>query len=52
MLETLNVPYEVYERRLSEEIVTWNDKQQLALSPHPLLRAQSEVINTIFTEAA
>lgn len=49
ILESLNVTHDVYERRLSEEIVVWNDKQQLALSPNPLLRAQSEVIDTIFT---
>jgi hypothetical protein len=32
--------------------MAWNDKQQLALSPHPLLRAQSELISTIFIRQA
>ena len=50
ILEYLEVPVKTYHQRLEMEMTVWNDKQQLELSPYPILRKQGYKIHSVFTD--
>lgn len=50
ILSDVGVSAQVYTKRLEEEMETWHEKQAMALSPHSLLRKQSESVNSTFTK--
>lgn len=50
ILQAVHVPADVYVRRTQEERSVWEQKQQMARSPHSLLRAQAMLVNSPFTD--